>query len=310
MDDEVGNSKGLVMTESILAIVMISALLLLGIVLTVKGSIRSAEDVARDLLAENETESIDSTAALVRQARVQLSDPLAKIGLLSDEERDRFKRWGRLCPLLGAGAAICLKLISIPGKPELLVVAAIVGGASGYLAQGARIRSRAATYANSLEFYLPLVMERLVMAVQSGLDIIAALGAIINLERDEDGKPVKDPDPVTRLFMVVHRLTERGLTFEQALEEVAQSVESSAVKHCFIHLAVAHSEGGELVMPLKELSDSTQLYYQETVEEQIAKLPVKATLPLLCTFAGLILCFITTPIIQLMSLAGNAAKNL
>lgn len=298
------------MTESILAILMLSALLILGIFLALRGSTRSAEDVARDLLAEKETENLDGSAALIKQARLQLTDPLAKIGLLSDEERDSFRRWGRLSPLIGAIAGIFIKLISIPGKPELLVVAAIVGGASGYLAQGARTRSRAAAYSNSLEFYLPLVMERLVMAVQSGLDIIAALGAIVNLERGEDRKPTKKSDPVTRLLMVVHRLTERGLTFEQALEEVAQSVDSSAVKHCFIHLAVAHAEGGELVMPLKELSDSTQLYYQETVEEQIAKLPVKATLPLLCTFAGLILCFITTPIIQLMSLAGNAAKNL
>jgi hypothetical protein len=148
------------------------------------------------------------------------------------------------------------------------------------------------------------------MAVQSGLDILAALGAIIELESAAMGGDEKKFDPVTRLFMVVHRLAERGLTFGQALEEVAAGVECGALRHCFIHLAVAHEEGGELVMPLKELSDSTQLYYQETVDEQIAKLPVKATLPLLCTFGGLIISFITSPIMQLLKLTQDTTLQM
>jgi hypothetical protein len=84
-------------------------------------------------------------------------------------------------------------------------------------------------------------------------------------------------------------------------------VECGAVRHCFIHLAVAHEEGGELVMPLKELSDSTQLYYQETVDEEIAKLPVKATMPLLLTFAGLILLFLTSPLVQVTKLFSSTS---
>jgi Flp pilus assembly protein TadB len=154
-------------------------------------------------------------------------------------------------------------------------------------------------YRRELEFYLPLVMERLVMAVQSGLDIMAAIGAIVEIEK---GRKI---DPVTRLLSTVHKLTESGLRMEQALNQVAAITECSALRHAFIHLAVAHKEGGELVMPLKELADSTQLYFQESVEEEIAKLPVKATLPLLLTFAGLIICFITTPIIQILTLMHN-----
>jgi hypothetical protein len=83
-------------------------------------------------------------------------------------------------------------------------------------------------------------------------------------------------------------------------------VECSALRHAFIHLAVAYSEGGELVMPLRELSDSTQLYYQESIEEEIAKMPVKVTLPLLCTFAGLIIFFLTTPLVQVLEMTSRA----
>jgi hypothetical protein len=101
-------------------------------------------------------------------------------------------------------------------------------------------------------------------------------------------------------------LTEAGLGFEQSLREVSGIVNCSALRHAFIHLAVAQKEGGELVMPLKELSDATQLYYQESIEEDIAKLPVKATMPLVCTFAGLIICFITAPLLQVISLTSQA----
>jgi hypothetical protein len=60
-----------------------------------------------------------------------------------------------------------------------------------------------------------------------------------------------------------------------------------------------------LVRPLKELSDATQTAYQEVVEEEIAKLPVKAVLPLILTFAGLIVCFLTVPFIQVGVIASK-----
>ena len=115
----------------------------------------------------------------------------------------------------------------------------------------------------------------------------------------------REVDPVSVLLGIVHRLAENGIGFEQSLGAVSGLIESSALRHAFIHLGVAHREGGELVMPLKELSDSTQLYFQETIESEIAKLPVKATMPLLCTFAGLIIIFVTTPLIQVIGLAGK-----
>jgi hypothetical protein len=63
-------------------------------------------------------------------------------------------------------------------------------------------------------------------------------------------------------------------------------------------------------MPLKELSDATQSFYQETIEEEIARLPVKATLPLLCTFAGLIIFFITSPLIQVITMTAGVSAGL
>ena len=143
------------------------------------------------------------------------------------------------------------------------------------------------------------------MAVQSGLDIPAAIAVIVEL--NEEGREL---DPVTGLLCAVRELAERGVGFDAALRKIAAATDCSALRHAFVHLAVAYREGGELIAPLKELSDATQLYFQESTDEQIAKLPVKATAPLLCAFTGLILCFITSPIIQLMQMAGKTARGL
>ncbi len=296
------------MDENTVGLIVLVGLGLAGAALMLRGYARSAEDVMRDL-TEPEAED-GETSALVRQARMQLSDPLTKVGLFSEAERREFVRRGRLYPIVGAAAGVVGKLLFVPGSLGVLFVMTLVGFAGGYLMRESRLRRRSREYTQLLEFFLPVVMERLVMAVQSGLDIIAALGAIIELESIAVGGDERKFDPVTRLFMVVHRLAERGLTFGQALEEVAAGVECGAVRHCFIHLAVAHEEGGELVMPLKELSDSTQLYYQETVDEEIAKLPVKATVPLLCTFTGLILFFLAAPLMQLMKLTSSPISSM
>lgn len=150
----------------------------------------------------------------------------------------------------------------------------------------------------AFEYYLPLVMERLVMTVEAGLDVVAGIKVLTEQNSQ---------DPVTESLHQVLKNTEAGLNFSESLREVAVQCPSASVKHAFIHLALAYEQGGELVMPLRELSNATQLQYQENIEEQIAKLPVKATMPLVVIFAGLILFFVTAPVIQVISITSKGA---
>ena len=133
------------------------------------------------------------------------------------------------------------------------------------------------------------------MAVGTGLDIIPALG-----EAARGGG-----DPVSHDLERIVALAEGGSPLDDAIRGVSESSPSPAVKHALIHLRLAYQQGGELVRPLKELSDATQTAYQEVVEEEIAKLPVKAVLPLILTFAGLIICFLTVPFIQVEAIASK-----
>jgi Flp pilus assembly protein TadB len=302
-----------------LALVVLSGVAAGSIWILAQSSQRSAADVLWDLSTNSDRSTVwDSTpeAGEVAESRIHfLKDEYGVCGRFTrpqrialDRERVAFASAAIITPLL---------VVLISGTSQLSHVAAalVIGVSAAYLMDKQRVRRAQSRFIRELEYFLPIVMERVVMAVQAGLDVIPAISALLELDEDEGAAKaeqkgrtsgLRGTDPVSKLLSVVVALTEAGMTFEDSLREVADAVACPSLKHAFIHLAVAQQEGGELVVPLRELSDSTQLYYQETVEEEIAGMPVKATLPLLCTFAGLILFFITSPLIQVLGLMSKA----
>lgn len=236
--------------------------------------------VAAALLAEDEGAQPDSMLA-------PFSDQA------HDNPRARRIAWsiGAVC---GVGILIACLKISLTS----LLVAAAIGALAGELYTSRRQEAREKLRLRKMEFYLPTVMERIVMAVGAGLDVVPALREASHKARD----------PVSELMRWIVSLSESGTPVETAFELAAQQKVTSSVKHACIHLGLAYRQGGEIVRPLKELSDATQVAYQESVEEQIAKLPVKAVLPLVLTFTGLIVCFLTVPLMQVGSLTKEVAS--
>lgn len=269
---------------------------------------RRAEDVLGDLeeyLPELKNKGAPASKAdLEREARDRKQrEEFSFLSTLSVSERNKLRRQQLITIVIVAAAGTLLGLLFFRGRPFNCAALSLVGLCLGYLLAQRKLRVQEERFKKEIVFFLPVVMERVVMAVQSGLDIIPALKVIEEIERAGAQKGVSKSDVVTRLLAQVTSLCESGLSFEQALREVAGSVKSNPLRHSFIHLAVAQKEGGELVYPLRELSDATQLYFQESVEEEIAKMPVKATAPLLLTFAGLIVSFITGPVIQILNIS-------
>lgn len=211
----------------------------------------------------------------------------------------------------GLGAAIGCALGALIGWlasstiGAAVVMCGLIGFAVGVIVVAHRVRKRSEEKRDQVEFFLPLIMERVVMAVQSGADVTAAVRTVVTYEEELAQREQRQVDPVTALLIEVLSRTESGVLFQDALKQIAEKVPSAPVRHAFIHLGMAHKEGGELVGPLRELSDATQLYYQESIEERIAKMPVRATVPLLVTFAGLILIFLTSPVIQVIQLTAG-----
>jgi len=281
----------------------------------VQSRIRTSKDVVYDLedFSDEDGAAVYETSKRGKQGkrtRFALKDELSSIGLYKPEERIKFRLRQKLTPVITASLFLLYNLMFTSSGAMGAIVSTGLGLSIGYLYERYRFNGLKEQHKRNLEFFLPIVMERIVMAVQAGFDIIAAVRAVLDTEEmDSDSAKLMKKhkkDPVSELMEIAYQLTESGLTFERSLNDVAALVDSSPLRHAFIHLAMAHKEGGELVMPLRELSDSTQLYFQESVEEEIAKMPVKATLPLLFTFVGLILCFLTSPIIQVMELTASA----
>lgn len=200
----------------------------------------------------------------------------------------------------------CLVAVLATYSFGAVLAASVLVVAVGYLAEKACVRRVRKEVVRQIDFFLPIVMERVVMAVEAGKDIMPALRSVVQVSERDHSRSDSPRDPVSSLVALVVALTEGGFTLETALKEVSAEVPSAAVKHAFVHLAVAAQEGGELIHPLRELSDATQQYYQEQVEEEIATLPVRATIPLLATFAGLILFFITAPLMQVLGMMSEA----
>jgi len=290
-------------------------------------SARTSEDVLVDISQTNFQRNRTKRASLDQKAssnyyilsgnsgRVILGDELSRMGLFDVIERRRFKFKKQVSPILMAIANFLIFFVVVKTNIFAALLAASMGLAITYLYGESKQRAKANEFEREIERYLPIVMERIVMAVEAGLDVLASLSKLQDFAKKEATLPnsrLKKKeilDPVTKLLGLALELTESGLVFEDSLKEVASSFDSSALRHAFIHLGIAHKQGGELVAPLKELSDATQSYYQDSVEEEIAKLPVHATLPLVCTFAGLITFFITTPLLEVFSILTAAVPK-
>ncbi len=231
---------------------------------------RTALDVAVDLSeAFEESDRIDGDRIQRgERKKEQKVEELIHAGLLTRSERASFQRDLNQKPLIIAVAIGLIALLVSQFNPLFSLAGFSLGLSGGYLYSRNKLYQKQQKYLRDIDYYLPVVMERLVMAVQAGLDVFSSLRALVEIEQDDIEKGdlreqnLSSSDPVSRLLERVYRLTERGVAFEEALKQVANEVPSPSLRHAFVHLSVAQKEGGELILPLRELSDSTQNYFQ------------------------------------------------
>jgi hypothetical protein len=227
---------------------------------------------------------------------------------LDAEETDEKVDVGRISGRAVSGRAIVPAVLAFlcfyfgELRTDTRIVLAVMVAGGGVLVsqrlQESRKPSNAAVL-RQIAYELPLVMERIVMAVQAGHDILPALKIILNSGENNSSKGERDSQ-VLKCIREVVDATEAGMTLQSSLRTASMNTNSVALRHALLHIAVAHEKGGGLLFSLSELADATQSYYQESVEEQIATLPVKATFPLVVVFGGLLVILLTSPIIQIL----------
>ena len=205
-------------------------------------------------------------------------------------------------PMIGSVSGIIIGCICGIISPDIAVGAIVIGLSLGYIVGRVLLNRAVPDEQKAILFHLPMNLEKLLIAIQSGLDVVPAL----KISCAETG-PI---NPASRAFRRVVQLIEQGATVEGALEQVAADVQSVPLKHVLLHLKVAHNRGGDLTFPLRELADATQVTYEQAVDEEIAVLPIKATAPLLCTFLGLLIVFLTGPIMGVIQASSSGSQGM
>ena len=149
-------------------------------------------------------------------------------------------------------------------------------------------------------FQLPLVMESLILLVESGLGILPAIEKIAKTNKE-------DHNSVSKALAEVYRLSSGGLSLNNALEKVAARSEVRILKHILLHLDISGNEGGELIPSLQSLSEHAYTEWKVSVERRIKRLESMVVFPVFVSVLGLMLLSAAAPLAPLIDL-GKANK--
>jgi len=239
------------------------------------------------------------TAAKNKKKAEDLPRKLFRAGYFSAADRERFNR-SRFAYMGIASIAIPSGLAYVGASVALIAVGVVLGVLVGYAAPISMLEKRIRRREDEIMYFLPLVIEQVSIGVSSALDVGPCIAQIITMANERDSH-----NPVTEMFVHVEKLIRSGLNLEDGLTEVAEASGMSEVKHAFMFLAQCSKHGGELSKQLQELADSVMTQRQVQIEGKIASLPVKATGPLACVFAGFFALLFAGLLVRLLSAFGS-----
>ena len=148
-----------------LQIALVAVMFSLGGFLFLRGRVRSSRDVLIDLedsSPDAENERVMESRGRERSKEVRVASPLLSL-------------------LVGV-LFLAVELLVVRAPLPAPIVFFVLGAALSYLFQRWRLSKRGGVDVREIEYFLPIVMERIVMAVEAGLDIGPALNAVVDLE--------------------------------------------------------------------------------------------------------------------------------
>ena len=216
---------------------------------------------------------------------VTLDEKFFQAGVFADEDRREFYMMRTFAPIVVAPIA---GLVGSTAGIEFAIVAAILGAAIGmrlpYILLDRRIKARN----EDMLFYLPLVIEQVVIGVSSSLDIGPCLQRVVTMADERDTH-----NCVTELLRVTQHYIRSGVSLEDALIEVGRRSGHTELKHAFMSLSQVAKHGGEVSRQLQELADAVSNQREAKVETKIKKLELEATVPVAVVFCGFLLIILS-----------------
>jgi len=244
-----------------------------------------------ELKGDDEESEIDwarSTNALK-----SISDRLGKAGFFTPQERRRAKI---LAGVIGVGIMLFAGYIGLlrSGTTGLLI-GLVIGFYLATIALLFVIRFRSRDFQREVTFQIPLVLEALILLVESGLGILPAIEKLVAVQDKNNRR-----NPVLRIFRLVYELASHGMPFGQALEVVADAADLKVLRHVLLHLDISGSEGGELVPSLRSLSDHSHTEWKLSVEHRVKRLENAVVFPVFASVMGLMCLTAAVPIVSLL----------
>ncbi|MCB0318705.1 MAG: type II secretion system F family protein [Bdellovibrionales bacterium] len=215
--------------------------------------------------------------------KVTLSERFFMAGLFTKEEQKKYYYNIQI-----AGAFIC-GVFAINGFYSMgllmALLGAVFGAYAGYLVPASflldmRIKARA----EDVLYYLPLVIEQIVIGVSSSLDIGPCLQRVVQMADERDTH-----NAVTELLRHAQNHVRSGVSMEDALVEVGKMSGSTEVKHAFMSLGQVAKHGGEITRQLQELADAVAGQRETKIEAKIKTLELKATGPVALVFVAFLM---------------------
>lgn len=226
---------------------------------------------------------------------VRLSDRLGRAGYISTEDRRAVCRCGGLMAIaLLSCAAGCLYYWA--GMRASCV--GVVLGSYFVLCCGLGfLRVRERQVARTVLFELPLLLESILLLVESGYGLLPALERVVS-SQDRGAKL----SVLGQVFNSAFHISAAGIPFPQVLESVAAAVPHRVLRHVLLHLDLSVTEGAELVPSLRSLSEHTHTEWRLSVEHRVRRLENWVVFPVFGAVVGMVLLLAAVPLVPLLSL--------
>jgi Flp pilus assembly protein TadB len=234
----------------------------------------------------------DAKRSISKKEKVTLEERLFQAGMYSDEEKKSFQRLRIITPIITTGVALGFGFYL---GFELGLLAGVMGILLGLQLPISILDRRIKRHHEDIMYYLPLVIEQVVIGVSSSLDIGPCLSRIVSMADERDSH-----NSVTILIRYAQSHIKSGVSMEEALTEIGKRTGHTELKHAFMALAQVAKHGGEITRQLQELADAVSSQREARIEEKIKKLELEATMPVALVFVGFLLIILIGFGIQVM----------
>jgi Flp pilus assembly protein TadB len=223
---------------------------------------------------------------------VTLAERYFHAGIFSEQERKQFQQIRVLAPIV---LPLVMGIVIATVSTTYALYAAVLGLLIGIQLPFSMLDRRARQRAEDILFYLPLVVEQIVIGVSSSLDVGPCLQRVVQMADERDSH-----NPVTELLKHAQAYAKSGTSMSDALMEIGRLSGNNELKHTFMSLSQVSKHGGEITKQLQELADAVAAQRETKIEAKIKRLELEATGPVGLVFMGFMLIFTVGFIIQLM----------